>query len=310
MIQKPTSTPFRTPAIILHLATFILLLLGFAYSVSAAAQASVSAKPQNPSNISTRQYDASFAVTPKVVFYKFKYKKGIALIDIRSAEDYERLRIPGSMNIPLHFIKTKTYLKSTTIVLVHKGFGYSRMIAECRRLKTLGFETSILDGGLPAWHRKGGRLVGDLLALSEMKAITPQKFLPESTYRNVILVDISPDQIAGVAQMLPHAIHLPNFNHSPSSQNRFQQMIKARKNQPFQSILLFSNTGADYANILHTLDRKRIDVFYLRGGLAAYEQYLENLTLSRKPRESRTRTISNCKTCGENSDVKTFQPVK
>jgi hypothetical protein len=194
-------------------------------------------------------------------------------------------------------------LKLTTIVLVHEGCGYSRMIAECRRLKALGFQISILDGGLPAWQRKGGWLVGDLLALNEMKKIPPQKFLPESHYRNVLLIDVSANQTEEAVQLLPQAVHLPNFYQSPSSQNSLQQMIKARRNQPFQSILLFSSTGEGYDGIKRMLDRRRINAFYLQGGLVAYQQYLENLALSWQPRDSRLKTHSLCKSCDEQDPI-------
>ena len=310
MIQKQKAVSHKQLIILMRLASLILLLFGFAYSALGASKTIVSAKPRDPINVSIKQYDASFAVTPKVVFYKLKYKKGVTLIDIRSPQDFERLRIPGSMNIPLHFIKTKTFLKATTIVLIHAGFSYSRLISECRRLKALGFKISILDGGLSVWHRKGGWLVVDLLALNEMRTISPREFLPESRYRNVFLIDISPDQTAESIRILPHAVHLPNLIHSSSSQNSFQQMIKARKNQPFQSIMVFSSTGEGYAETKRMMDRKRINAFFLQGGLAAYNQYLENLALSWQSRDSRTRAVSNCKRCGEKSEAETFQPGK
>lgn len=256
------------------------------------------------------QYDVSFAISVKSALYKLRQNQSVTLIDISSRQDFERLRIPGSMNIPLHFIKTKPFLKSESIVLVHAGFGYSRLIAECRRLNALGFQISILDGGLPAWHRKGGRLFGDLLALNDMRAISPRELLPEKSYGDVLLIDVSPDQTAESIRTLPQAVHLPNLIDSASSQDRLQQIIKDRRNQPFQSLLVVSRMGEGYAEVKRMLDIKRINAFYLQGGLSAYEQYLENLALSWKSRESRTRSLSNCKRCGEKPEAETFQPGK
>jgi hypothetical protein len=42
-----------------------------------------------------------------------------------------------------------------------------------------------------------------------------------------------------------------------------------------------------------------IDSFHLQGGLAGYQKYLEGLILSWKPRDSRMKTVGNCKPCGE-----------
>ena len=310
MVQKRKAIIQKLLVMFLQLASLILLLSGFPYSASGAPEASVSSKQQILIDVPIKQYDASFAVTPKVVFYKLKYKKGITLIDIRSPQDFKRLRIPASINIPLHFIKSKTFLKSTPVVLVHEGFGYSRLISECRRLKALGFEISILDGGLPAWHHKGGWLVGDLLALNDMRDISPREFLPESSYRDIFLIDVSPKQTAESIRILPHAVHMPDLIHSSFLQNSMWQIIEARRSRLFQSILVFSNTGEDYAAIKQMMEREKIDAYYLQDGLTAHQKYLENLALSWKSRDSRTRTFSNCKPCGEKFEAETFQPGK
>jgi rhodanese-related sulfurtransferase len=310
MVQKRKTMSQKLLVMFLQMASLILLLSSFPYSAFGAPETSVSAKQQILIDVPIKQYDASFAVTPKVVFYKLKYKKGITLIDIRRPQDFKRLRIPASINIPLHFIKSKTFLKPTPVVLVHEGFGYSRLISECRRLKALGFKISILDGGLPAWHRKGGRLVGDLLALNEMLDISPRQFLPESNYRNLLLIDVSPNRAAESIRTLPHAVHLPDLMHSASLQKSMRQMIEARRSRLFQSILVFNNTGENYAAIKLMMERKGIDAFYLQDGLSAYQKYLKNLALSWKSRDRRTRTFSNCKPCGEKFEAETFQPGK
>ena len=86
-----------------------------------------------------KQYDSSLTISVKTVLYKLKQKQSITLIDIRGAREFERLKIPGSINISLYAIKTKTYLKPSLIVLTNQGFGYSNLEAEGRRLAELGF---------------------------------------------------------------------------------------------------------------------------------------------------------------------------
>lgn len=310
MFQKRKAMSLKRLVMSLQLASLILLLSVIPYSAFGAPETIASVKQQILIDVPIKQYDASFAVAPKVVFYKLRYKKGITLVDIRSAKDFKRLRIPASINIPLHFIKSKTFLKPMSIVLVHEGFGYSRLISECRRLKALGFKISILDGGLPAWHRKGGRLVGDVLALNDMRDISPRQFLPERSYRNLLLIDVSQKQTAESIRILPRAVHLPDFMQSSSLQKSMWQMIEARRSRLFQTILMFNRTGKNYAEIKQMMGKKGIDAFYLQDGLSAYQKYLEDLTLSWKSRDSRTRTFSNCKRCGEQSETETFQPGK
>ncbi len=45
-----------------------------------------------------------------------------------------------------------------------------------------------------------------------------------------------------------------------------------------------------------------IDTYNLQGGIAGYQKYLEGLLLSWKPRDSRMKTVSNCKPCGSESE--------
>ena len=98
----------------------------------------------------SKQHDASLAISPDTVLYKLKQKEKIVLIDVRNQEDFARLRIPGSINLPLHVVKTKFALESFFIVLVNEGFNHTPLEKECRHLRDLGFKTFILDGGLAA----------------------------------------------------------------------------------------------------------------------------------------------------------------
>jgi hypothetical protein len=50
------------------------------------------------------------------------------------------------------------------------------------------------------------------------------------------------------------------------------------------------------------LSRMGIDSFILQGGLAGYQKYLEGLLLSWNPRNSRMKTVSNCRPCGERAE--------
>ncbi len=111
-----------------------------------------------------RQHDVSMAISPDTVQYKLKQKQKITLIDVRNPEDFTRLHIPGSINIPLHAVKTKFVLKSFLIVLINDGFQYSLLATECLKLRDMGFKAFILDGGLYAWNRAESQLTGDLFA--------------------------------------------------------------------------------------------------------------------------------------------------
>ena len=52
------------------------------------------------------------------------------------------------------------------------------------------------------------------------------------------------------------------------------------------------------------MNRMGLDAFYLQGGVAEYQKYLEGLMLSWKPRDSRMKTVGNCKPCGKEAEDK------
>jgi predicted sulfurtransferase len=76
-----------------------------------------------------------------------------------------------------------------------------------------------------------------------------------------------------------------------------------KKNKPFQSILIFNESGEQYEKAELIMSRKGIETFHLKGGVAGYQKYLEGLLLSWKPRDSRMKTVSNCEPCGEKKDA-------
>jgi rhodanese-related sulfurtransferase len=245
-----------------------------------------------------QQHEPSFAISPDAVFYKLKQKRKITLIDVRHPEDFARLHIPGSINIPLHAVKTKVFLKSFPVVLINEGFHYSPLQSECRQLTDMGFKAFILDGGLPAWKRTGSRLVGDLFALEDMKTITPRVFLQEKDYENTLVVDISPTRSETSSWLIPYAKHIPVVDDNDGSAAELRKLISKNKNKPFQSIIIFNETGEQYEKAEKVLNRMGIETFNLQGGVAGYRKYLEGQLLSWKPRDSRMKTVSNCKPCG------------
>jgi rhodanese-related sulfurtransferase len=251
-----------------------------------------------------QQYDSTFAISATTVLYKLKQKQRITLVDIRSSREFERLNIPGSINIPLHAVKTKAFLKSSSIVLVNKGYGYARLEAECGRLKTHGFKVSILDGGIPAWHRKKAGLVGDLWALQEMKNISPQTFFKEKNFVNGLVIDISSNRSPGSKKLIPFAERMPLSSDPDGSVAELQTALKRFQNKAFFSVLVVDQNGDGYANVRRILEKIGTNDFYLNGGLSAYQRYLQHLVLSRQPRENRIKTVGKCADCGRADCIK------
>ena len=79
------------------------------------------------------------------------------LVDIRPAAAFERLRIPGSLNVPLFAIKAKTFLKKYDLVLVDEGYRYAQIEEACRHLRRAGFPASDIERWIVGLEQKRGR---------------------------------------------------------------------------------------------------------------------------------------------------------
>ncbi len=260
---------------------------------------SISEIPGMLCNRNPKQPDSSFAISPDEVLYKLKQKQKITLVDVRNPEDFARLHMPGSLNIPLYAIKTKFFLKSFIIVLINEGLNFSRLETECRKLKDMGFNVFISDGGLDILKQKRSPHVGDLLALEEMKAVSPQVFFREKDCENTLVIDISPVQTEISRQLMPNSKHIPVPTNPGQWVRRLNRIIADHKNQPFLSVVVFNETGDGYEGVNKILTGIGVNAFYLHGGVTGYKRYLEDLMLSWLPRDSRIMTSSICRTCSE-----------
>ena len=258
---------------------------------------SISEIPEKLYNRKPKQYESSFAISPDAVLYKLKQKQKITFVDVRNPEDFARLHIPGSLNIPLYAVKTKVFLKSFPIVLVNAGFHYTPLEAKCRKLKDIGFKVFILDGGLPAWKRKGSPLVGDLFALAEMQAVSPQVFFRGKDCENTLVIDISPVQTELSRQLIPYSRHIPVSAEPSEWFRKLSRIIANHKNQPLLSVVVFNETGDGYDQTNKIIAGLDVNISYLQSGVAGYKRYLEDLLLSWLPRDSRIKTNKKCKSC-------------
>jgi rhodanese-related sulfurtransferase len=288
-----------------YLITFVLsVLMGLSVDALAVEVASDAAIPSELTAKRLKDPDHSLLISAESVLSKIKHKQKIVIVDVRNPTEFETVRIPGSISIPLYFIKSKAFLKLKPLILVDTGYPYSQMGKECKSLRNKGFNAAILTGGIPSWHRKGGLLQGDLLALNDYNKISPRIFFQEKDYASQMVLDVSKEHTQISKQLIPYATHIPFSNNLNLDDLRADAVNKG----DIKYFLIFNENGDHYEKIEKIMQKKGLEnTFYLKGGLNAYERYLQHRVLSRQPRDNRMQRIDKCRNCGPAKGI--FSPV-
>jgi len=225
----------------------------------------------------TRKRQTTYNISPKTA-NKLLADKTALLIDVRDWQAFQRYRIPGSLNIPPHTLKTKTFLKSKHLILLNEGHSYHQLEKLVLTLKSAGFrQLSILEGGLNQWLKHKGPLLGDLLAPSEIQKMIPAQFWPERNYQHWLVIYISPTH---QQQLSPSVLNLSPAGDTKIFIEQLTQAIAKRTQAGISPyLLIISAQGKDYPKVQASLrDYKWPNVFYLHGGLQAYQQFLDQQT--------------------------------
>jgi len=269
-----------------------LLLAVFIMFIPALAQ-----NTEDTPGKSMKQARPDIFITAETVNKVSSKKATITLVDIRRPDEYIKAHIPGSLNIGLSSIKTKPFLKDTTIVLVTQGYQYAQLDAECARLHDQGYSVSILMGGLNAWQQASYPLEGTSWVQASFDRITPEAFYQEQDYDHWVVIDATKKGQASKA--FPGAIHFDPDTWLFATSRLKDALDKYGKDRPCL-VLVVNEKGTDYQKITRTTLHAEVkNVFYLEGGLKAYEEYLKGNALSHEPKENRTKSIRKCPQCGE-----------
>ena len=203
-------------------------------------------------------------------------KGELLLVDVRHARAYEQYRVAGSLNVPLAFVKTKSFLKSQAFALVNEGRESAQLEAMCEDLRAQGFgRATVLHGGLNAWRRASGTIDGDVFAQRELTRMHHAELAEEGNYSDWIVVSIATAPVKEVQALLPSAVMVtPNDNAAKLAAAVRTAVLKRVRKGLEPRVLVVDDNGERYDRIEGTFATALPQsVFFLEGGLSGYRKF-------------------------------------
>lgn len=281
-IQKKTIIPF-----------LLLILLGLTTGIDISA----TSIPPEDMAVRPKKLNSAFALKLESVLQKIKEKQNI-IIDIRQNKEFDKFRIPGSLNIPLFAIKTKHFLKSKSLILVNEGYGYGQLEQACEDLAKSGFSVRYLYGGLAAWKEKGNQLDGDVFAQRDLNKISPLNFFAEKDYPNWIVADISASENSQAKKLIPQTVSIPYLNDEKKFVSAFKTIIAKYKDNPFVSVLIVDENGEQYSEMEELIRKAGFEnVFFLEGGIENYRNFVHQRPAVGQTKHHSGNRVRRCSRC-------------
>lgn len=225
----------------------------------------------------SKKRKAEFAISFDSYLKLKKENSGVILIDVRPADNFEKLKAPESLNMPLFAIKAQAFLKTKPIVLINEGYSYSLLEAECGKLKELGFQPAILDGGLNYLRQKKTLFEGDISVSKELNKISAKDFFMEKVYDNWLLIDISFPENNEAEAFFTETARAPFTQDKAAFISKIKAQIEKFKNKNFLSVLIFNMDGSHYEEVEKSVEKTGFyNIFYLKEGLDGYGKYVKD----------------------------------
>lgn len=226
----------------------------------------------------------------------------LTLVDVRSKADFTRLRVPGSVHIPLFALRTKTFLKGKPFVLVGAGLSTRQLDQRCSELRSEGFPCEgYLDGGLKHWAERGGPILGDRFVLQRMREIPPEHLPSPRGEPNLsmVAVGLSSEELTGLGSS--EVGMLPGVDDPDGFLSGLRALAPRSPGAALLRVVLVPKGGEEVEALRRLLDARPsaqlrgISTYFLQGGLEGWRAYQRVMALTREPRTAvRARPCGSC----------------
>lgn len=251
------------------------------------------------SAIEQNRFKSSLYVSPKPAIRNLKNDPNqYILVDVRGKEFFKKARIPGSINIPLYSLKTKTFLKDKSIILVSESVANAQLQRTCAKLNASNFNARILFGGIKLWQEVGGQVTGNFFYLNSLKTITAADYYSSIGFSCWEVVDASAAVDEKAGEFFPEAVSVPFVDGNNSFAKALQKANITKKRDRFSSVLVINKNGTHYAKISDAVQLARLsNVYYLEGGLKGYQRFKQKLALMHNHKKGEKISQKKCAVC-------------
>lgn len=239
---------------------------------------------------------AALYITAENVMSMMKSKQDALLIDVRDREAFDKLRIPGSIHVPLYSLKTKAFLRDKPLALVSEGYPNAALDLTCKSMRDAGFtRASILNGGLRSWIQKKGPVEGDVRSVQLVSRVQPKHFFTQKDLRGWLVVAVSGDDVSSSPPLIAGTAYLPHRGDPRKFVSALKALISRKAETLHLSVLICDESEGSYEGIERVVQQEEIEqVFYLKGGLTAYRAFLQQQSLLVQRGKEEAKRCVNC----------------
>jgi rhodanese-related sulfurtransferase len=243
--------------------------------------------------------DASCYVTARELA-RWRGGSDLVIVDPRPSAEFRRVRIPGSINLPLRQLLSRPYLRSRRLLLVDAGYLGADLEVGCRELRAAGFvSVGIVEGGLNAWAQTMGDLEGDRVARRGVNRIPARDLALATRSDHWLVVDVSVTSAPDLEELLPGARSVPLGGDPAAFRQELSRAMQAREGGSgalFVAIVGDEDEGSGYDEAGRALSSLGVvHAFFLEGGLEA----LRNLRAAQSARLAQAQVLGGGSACEE-----------